>query len=459
MWVLWVACADPANLGGHDRDPQDSDGPDGGGGGRPPGADRTTWDDVSPVLTARCVSCHQPEGIGPMDLTTWAEAAPWSEAIAHATAERTMPPWLVVSDGSCGEFADPNVLTDDEIALFAAWADDGAPAGAGRELVPTEPPRLLDWDREFVTPVDTPEPEGTALAPSDEYRCYRFPNDAAADWFLTASDVDVSDPDISHHVLVFIVDPEAKGYGRRTNEAEMSDLEDDDDRPGWDCLGTVGGLARERGMPVGWAPGQGIVELPPGLGARVRPQDDVVVQLHYNMPLPEHRGRSASARVRIRSEREVEREAFFGKPDPLLISAFTGHPDTIEPGLAEATYRWSMTIPELARELYQEEVPAGFDLWFVSPHMHQRGLTQTLVYRPDPADPSQDTCVAHVPRWDPGWQRLYPLATPLHLDATGPATVEVTCTYDTRDATEPILGGWGTGNEMCLMGMIATASP
>jgi hypothetical protein len=37
--------------------------------------------------------------------------------------------------------------------------------------------------------------------------------------------------------------------------------------------------------------------------------------------------------------------------------------------------------------------------------------------------------------------------------------VEVTCTYDTRDATEPILGGWGTGNEMCLMGMIATASP
>jgi hypothetical protein len=29
----------------------------------------------------------------------------------------------------------------------------------------------------------------------------------------------------------------------------------------------------------------------------------------------------------------------------------------------------------------------------------------------------------------------------------------VTCDFDTMGATEPVTAGWGTNNEMCLMGL------
>jgi hypothetical protein len=46
---------------------------------------------------------------------------------------------------------------------------------------------------------------------------------------------------------------------------------------------------------------------------------------------------------------------------------------------------------------------------------------------------------------------MYFYQQPLVVD--GADTLHVTCTYDTTDATEPVLPGWGTQNEMCLMGL------
>jgi hypothetical protein len=46
---------------------------------------------------------------------------------------------------------------------------------------------------------------------------------------------------------------------------------------------------------------------------------------------------------------------------------------------------------------------------------------------------------------------MYFYETPMRVGADD--TLHVTCTYDTRGATEPVLPGWGTQNEMCLMGM------
>ena len=44
---------------------------------------------------------------------------------------------------------------------------------------------------------------------------------------------------------------------------------------------------------------------------------------------------------------------------------------------------------------------------------------------------------------------------PLILDASD--RLRVTCTYDTSDATNPVVPGWGTENEMCLVGMLIAA--
>ncbi len=413
----------------------------------------TTWDDVAPVLTARCATCHQPGGIG-MDLTEWSLAAPWSEVMALATAQRSMPPWLVTSDGSCGEFLDPLVLTDEEIAAFADWAAAGAPEGSGAPLHPPTPPQLTEWDVELVTPLDTPEPEGGTLG-SDEYRCYRVSNPEQRDWYLTGSSVAAVDPEITHHVMVFIVEPGAKALGgTRTNERVLTDLENDDLRPGWDCLGSVGGTATDRGVPVSWSPGTGIASLPDGLGMRIRPQDDLVVQIHYTMPTPAQEGRTGGATVHVRFARSVEREAHLASPDKLLASAFSAEPDTLPPGRDDAGYSWRQTVEQLAKGSGIGTAPHGLDLWSVTPHMHGRGRTIILEYQPDPEDREQDVCLAEVLEWDQDWQRGYRLAAPFTL-APG-SRVRVKCTYDTRADVEPVAGGWSADDEMCTMGLVLT---
>ena len=36
---------------------------------------------------------------------------------------------------------------------------------------------------------------------------------------------------------------------------------------------------------------------------------------------------------------------------------------------------------------------------------------------------------------------------------TASDTLQVTCEFNTMSATEPVTPGWGTNNEMCLMGL------
>jgi hypothetical protein len=410
-----------------------------------------TWDDVGPIVAARCAGCHQPGSVGPMDLTTPEAAKGWADAMAAATAARTMPPWLVTDDGTCGTFADSEALTDEEIATFAAWAEAGAPAGKGREATPEAPAHLAEWDLEIVTPLDHPEPEGTVFAPSDEYRCYRVPNETPGDWFFTGSEVLPGNPAIVHHVLLMVVDPAGVGWYGSTNTAEMDRMEAEDPRPGWDCLGTVGGGVRERAMPVEWAPGQGPIEYPEGLGVRVRPGDELVVQVHYSMPSVDLRGQSDQTTLRLRTATSVEREAFLAVPDKFIESMYSLQPDTLPAGRESVDYDWEIRAEDLSFYAYQEGVPQKYLLWGVLPHMHQYGRSMSLTL--DPAA-GEDTCLAEVKSWDFNWQRAYFYEEPIAIGADD--LLKVRCTYDTTDASRDVTPGWGTGNEMCLMGMMVT---
>jgi hypothetical protein len=413
-----------------------------------------TWDDVAPILEARCAGCHQAGGIGTMDLTTFAGAKDWADAIATATAARTMPPYLATADGSCGEFAGDETLTDAEIAVFAGWAEGGALEGSGKSVTPPAVPSLATWDLELHTPEDFPVSEGTPFAPSDEYRCYRFPNETDEDWFFTGSEVIPGNKAIVHHALLMVVDPEAVGWYGSTNGAEMDAMEDQDDRPGWDCLGTVGGGARERAMPVEWAPGQGAVNLPEGLGVRVRPQDVLVVQMHYSMPTLALQGQSDSSTFRLRTAPQVEQEAFFAVPDKFIESIYSIPADTLPAGRESVDYTWDMSVDELSYYAYQDGYPSGYKLWGVIPHMHQLGRSQTLTLDPDKG---KEQCLVEVKSWDFNWQRVYFYEEPVSLSAGD--RMEVRCNYDTTSAPRDVAPGWGTGNEMCLMGMLVTPEP
>ncbi len=413
--------------------------------GEPPAV--TFWDDVAPVLYDNCVTCHRQGGIGPFALENYEQALPWSTAIAAAVQGRTMPPWLVTDDGSCGDFADSRWLADETVEMIVAWNDDGSPQGEPRDDLTLPAPEMLQGATPFGTPNFIPEIQGGELAEFDEYRCFLVDPQLAGDRFLTGYDVMPGNEAIVHHVLVMPVDPtEMVGPGT-TNADVMQALDDESpDRDGWPCFGEAGDGVDVSGIPVAWAPGQGIVEFPAGTGLRIEQVEQLVIQVHYNLVNPDSRGQPDQTNVMLRLEEQVDREGFMLLPDPFLESIFGGQPIELPPGEPSVEYTWELPVADLLAGSGITEI----DLVGVFPHMHEFGQAMGL----EIDGPGGLECAADVPRWDFNWQLQYFYEQPRTL--TTDDVLRVTCDFDTSDATEPVTPGWGTNNEMCLMGLFLT---
>jgi hypothetical protein len=405
--------------------------------------------EAEPIVRDACLSCHQEGGVG-FSLATYEDAQPWAQAIASAVSDGRMPPWLVNDDGTCQDWSDSRSLTDDEIATLVAWADDGAlrgdPALSVSEPLP-EPATLERVDLRLDTPEIVPEIEGDLFAPNDEYRCFVFKDLTEADTFITGFQVDPGFDAIVHHVIGMPVDPD-----RGSNRSSIESQDGADGRPGWDCLGTAGEGISEEGYPVTWAPGMGAVHYPEGTGVRLASNHWFVIQVHYNLVDPANRDLPDSTGLELMLDDEVDDELYFSLADGLITSAFYGWPDTIPPGEEAYDYTWELDGDEVWLYANKSLFTVGgteYKLWGVMPHMHQRGTKQyATVERGD----GTDECLVDVPLWDFEWQLTYFYEEPLDLAFSD--RLSVTCTYDTTDEEAPLLPGWGTNNEMCLLVMI-----
>ncbi len=102
--------------------------------------------DIAPILQRSCQDCHNPTGIGPMQLITYEQVRPWAPLMKDRTTKRIMPPWHVSRDVGVQDFKNDVSLSDEEIALVAAWADAGAPEGNPADLPPPrEFPSGNEW--------------------------------------------------------------------------------------------------------------------------------------------------------------------------------------------------------------------------------------------------------------------------------------------------------------------------
>lgn len=407
------------------------------------------WDDVAPIYFARCVTCHQQGGIAPLRLDTYEDAKAWGEAALAATTARTMPPWGVVSDGSCGTFRDSRALADQEIAVIQAWVDGGMIEGEPRSDLAPPTSEGLTGALELRTPDFVPVVQGGPYAAADEYRCFLVDPALAADAFITGYEAVPGEPALVHHVLAIPIDPTRDVGGGMTNLDVIEGLDaESPDRAGWPCFGAAGDGVEIDSMPVIWAPGQGTVEYPEGVGAPLRADDLVVIQVHYNLAAQHMIGASDSTAVRLRLADRVDHEGIYLAIDPFLDTLFEETPDLLPAGEAAAPYTWEVPIG-----LWMESfgLPSA-RLWGLFPHMHERGRTMTVEIDDDGA--GDYACAAEVPAWDFHWQMQYFLEAPITLDPG--AALRVTCTYDTRDASEPVAPGWGTQNEMCFLGALVT---
>ena len=412
----------------------------------------TFWQDVAPIMSAKCVHCHQAEGIGPFRLDDYDVAASRADAIDRATANGHMPPYLVARDGSCGNFRDEEALTPSELDTIHRWAAGARARGTHVEIerppLPTLAP-ATDYQTPLIVPVaDASNPLGS----EDEYRCFPFDPGIPADQFITGYQVVPGNPAIVHHVSLYVVKPAAPSYLEGKSNEDLMTAYDaaSPDRPGWDCFGAAGYGILIDSFPVTWAPGQLVVEYPEGAGIAVAPTDRFVVQLHYNLHSRPRPGASDSTLIRLRYANTVSRRALSLGHDPFLATLFRpGAPDMLPPGELRAPYAWNNTREEMGLD---PSLPP-LQILGILPHMHGRGRTYELHLRSG----ARDECIARVDDWDVHWQKVYWYETPPILDAS--ASLGLTCTYDTRGAVAPVLPGWGSGNEMCLATALLALPP
>jgi mono/diheme cytochrome c family protein len=404
----------------------------------------TYWADMAPLFAEHCTGCHRSGGIAPFRLDEYDSAKAHAAQIQSATANRSMPPWGATSDGSCQSFAHSLALEDAQIARIGAWVEGGAPEGTQQEIEQPELPSLQDG-LVYDTPKFVPVAAGGALAEHDEYRCFMFDSGIPDNTFITAYEVTPGAPEIVHHSILMVVDPDAPSRdGVTTNLERMQALDAESaDREGWPCFSGAGEGVDPSSSPVVWAPGQGVVEYPANSGVPLRPQDKIVVQIHYN--LAEAHGLEDQTRIQLRTAAEVENLALFPLVDPFLDTIGDPQPAQLAPGKASVKYTWQRSLQQIGLDGVPDLTLRG-----VMPHMHELGRK----YRMNLIDGDAQSCGIDVQSWDFHWQRMYFYDKPIALDPQ--QAVQVTCDFDTSSKSEPVLPGWGTQNEMCLATLFVT---
>ncbi|MEE2637556.1 MAG: hypothetical protein VYE68_10020 [Acidobacteriota bacterium] len=98
--------------------------------------------DIEPILQRSCQNCHREESVAPMSLLTYEQTRPWARSMKRRTGmgrrAGVMPPWYVEQNIGIQEYKFDPSLSDTEVAMMAAWADNGAPRG---NLEDAPPPR------------------------------------------------------------------------------------------------------------------------------------------------------------------------------------------------------------------------------------------------------------------------------------------------------------------------------
>lgn len=382
----------------------------------------TYFEDIKPIFDARCVECHAQTGIAPFPLDNFVSSNKHAEEILPQVLNRLMPPWP--PDDCCADYDDKRSLTEEQIALIAAWVEQKATPGDPALEGPPLEPVTIELPRIDLT-LRMPEPfvPEALVGDSDELRCFVLDLPFGEEKFVTGLNVRPANRSIVHHVALMTLNQE---------DALAAEREDAlDDRAGFDChsfnleLNPTGNLG-------GWAPGYRSVIYPDGVGLRVPAGSFVLMQVHYD--ISHSTGEPDQTEVDFMLEDEVElvgRGMAVG--DPLWL--FDGGM-RLPAGEEDVMYNFSYdpTVVITRGE--------PFRIYGVNLHMHELGTSGSLaILRKD----GSTDCLFHTTRWDFDWLGQYELVTPIDFFPGDELYVE--CHWSTLGLSEDLQ--WGADEEMC----------
>jgi peroxiredoxin/mono/diheme cytochrome c family protein len=331
------------------------------------GASSITYaNQVSRILQARCVSCHRTGEIGPMDLSSYDDAAAWGDMIAEVVDDRRMPPWHASPEH--GDFKNDRRLPDSEIDAIKKWVMAGAPRGDSSQ----EPPPLkfvdgwqLPREPDLVVAMNN-KPFEVPARGDVKYQYFVADPNLTEDTWVNGMEIVAGNPSIVHHILVFVRD---KGSKKKS-------------------------LNAERGFLAGYVPGTRVELMPKGMAKRIPANSELVFQIHYT---PNGTAQTDLSKIG------------FWKVDTSSVTHEVQTTSSVQPELKippnEANYKTAAMQPE--------ELPEC-ELLSMSPHMHVRGKSfrYSAIY-PD----GRREILIDVPRYDFNWQTEYRLKDNLKIPA------------------------------------------
>lgn len=419
-----------------------------------PAPKQVTWyQDVAPVLAAKCDGCHISGGIAPFALDSYDAAGPMASAISAAVSNGTMPPWSAVETAECAPpkpWKNDVRLSDEEKQLIADWAEAGAPEGdaSAAAALPTPASLDLEWPTAQIRPESgfTPEPGG------DVFMCHSFDPAFTTTQYLTGLQVVPDEMSVVHHVLVSM-----DSTGATAAET------------GWyECSG--GGLGGGDQLIGAWAPGGSPLLAPEGTATAMEAGIRLVMQVHYH-PAVATFGADSTGFDLVYSEVAPAREALV-----TLIGNADSEGAGLLPGEGDAGGRVAFKIPKDTAghvETMEFVVPEGgpYQIFQVATHMHYVGVDMIAeVLHAEPLTGEDETeCLIQTPQWDFNWQRSYQYDAPIEElpQLRQGDTIRLRCTYDNvltnpgvqqalEDAgeseTSVVHLGETTLDEMCLIG-------
>jgi len=104
----------------------------------------TFHEDILPIFQRSCQTCHRPDSVAPMSLTTYKEVRPWAKSILLKVLDRSMPPFG--AEAPKGFYLYDTRLSQEEIDLIVEWIGNKCPQG--KFGVKTKEPDLpkSQWD-------------------------------------------------------------------------------------------------------------------------------------------------------------------------------------------------------------------------------------------------------------------------------------------------------------------------
>ena len=335
-----------------------------------------TFNEVAPIIYARCSSCHRPGQPAPFSLLRYDDVKLRAERIAAVTKLRAMPPWP--PEPGFGEFANPRRLSDEEIDLLQRWVADGVPEG-DRAALPKPPTWTDDWQLGRPDLVlQLTQPYTLPAAHGDVFRSFVIPIPVASRRYVRGVEFRPSNPRVVHHTVMRF---DRTGAARR--------LDDDDPEPGYDGMLSAADESPS-GRFLGWTPGKTPAFEREGMAWPLEPQTDAVINAHL-MPT----GKPEVVQFQI--------GLFFtdARPvvDPVMLRLGSELID-IAPGQKE--------YPVNSRYM----LPVDVDVLSVYPHAHYLAKDmKAFAILPD----GTLRWLIWIKDWNFNWQHVYVYESPIHL--------------------------------------------